>query len=166
MKLLPMHLFVTLWSNLFLTHRFACAHLLPYCHELAFFTFFLLLFYCIDTCCYSPKSHFKHKLTLLVIHFAFLLCFRPSRKSKSACIQSHKVANTTQTKLQRTARFEDRQKQRLSNCPEERQDQRPPLGSASRHDRSSANLPRHHLPRCPPERSTPTCRAKDRWTRQ
>ena len=25
------------------------------CHELAFFTFFSLLFYCIDTCCYSPS---------------------------------------------------------------------------------------------------------------
>ena len=65
------------------------------CHELAFFTFFSLLFYCIDTCCYSPKHYFKHNFTLLVIHFVFLLCFRPSRKSKSACIQSHNVANTT-----------------------------------------------------------------------
>ena len=53
------------------------------CHELAFFKFFSFLFYCIDTCCYSSKSYSKHKLTLLIIHSAFLLCFRPSRKSKA-----------------------------------------------------------------------------------
>ena len=80
------------------------------CHELAFFTFFSLLFYCIDTCCYSPKSYFKHRLTLLINHSVFLLCFRPSTKSKRACIQSHNVANTT-LKLQRTARFKARRKQ-------------------------------------------------------
>ena len=65
------------------------------CHELAFFTFFSLLFYCIDTCCYSPKSHFKHKLTLLIIHSAFLLCFRPLRKSKARVFSPKNVANTT-----------------------------------------------------------------------
>ena len=41
------------------------------CHELAFFTFFSLLFYCIDTCCYSPKSCSKTNLHSLIIHFAF-----------------------------------------------------------------------------------------------
>ena len=81
------------------------------CHELAFFTFFSLLFYCIDTCRYSPKSYVKHKLTLLINHSVFLLCFRPSRKSKSACIQSHNVANTT-LKLQQTARFKARRNNR------------------------------------------------------
>ena len=32
---------------------------------------FHFYFYCIDTCCYSPKSYFKHKLTLVLNHFAF-----------------------------------------------------------------------------------------------
>ena len=41
------------------------------CHELAFFTFFSLLFYCIDTCCYSPKSCSNANLRSLIIHFAF-----------------------------------------------------------------------------------------------
>ena len=41
------------------------------CHELAFFTFFSLLFHCINTCRYSPKSSSKTNLHSLIIHFAF-----------------------------------------------------------------------------------------------
>ena len=84
----------------------------------------------------------------------------------NACIQSQNVANTTLITTT-DGPFQDKgETTRLSNCPEERQDQRPPPRSANRHDRSSASLPRHRLPRCPPERSTPTCRAKDQWTRR
>ena len=94
--------------------------------------------------------------------FRPLILFQTLKKIKSACIQTHDVANTT-LKLQRTTRFRTRQNATgLSNCPAERQDQKPPPGSANRHDRSSANSPRRRLPRNPPERSTPTCRAKDR----
>ena len=79
------------------------------CHELAFFTFFSLLFYCIDTCCYSPKVLFKHKLTFLDYPFRLLTLFQTIKNIKSACIRTHDVANTT-LKLQRTTRFETRPK--------------------------------------------------------
>ena len=36
------------------------------CHELAFFTLFSLLFYCIDTCCYSSKSYSNANLHSLL----------------------------------------------------------------------------------------------------
>ena len=36
-------------------HNVLSTRKLHVCHELAFFTFFSLLFYCIDTCCYSPS---------------------------------------------------------------------------------------------------------------
>ena len=57
------------------------------------------------------------------------------QENQKARVLKDDVADTT-LELQRAARFETRQLQGLSNCPEERQDQRPPLGSASRHDRS------------------------------
>ena len=52
------------------------------CHELAFFTFFLLLFYCIDTCCYSPRSCSKHKLTPFNYPFRLLTLFQTIKKIK------------------------------------------------------------------------------------
>ena len=80
------------------------------CHELAFFTFFSLLLYDIDTCCYSPKSYFKHKPYTRYHSFRLLTLFQTIKKIKSACIRTHDVANTT-LELQRTARFETRRKQ-------------------------------------------------------
>ena len=134
------------------------------CHELAFFAFFSPYF---SQHLRTPSFRFYLIIlnTLVLNHFACSLSSQTIKKIKSACIQTHDVANTT-LNLQRTARFQTKTNNRLSNCPEGRQDQRPPPRSANRHDRSSANLPRHHLPRSPPERSTPTGRARDRRTRQ
>ena len=100
---------------------------------------FHFYFYHIDTLYNSSKSLSPQQNSLLVIHFVFSLCFRPSRKIKSACIQSHNVANTM-LKTTADGPLQGRtEQQRLSNCPGERQDQKPPPGSANRRDRSSAN---------------------------
>ena len=53
------------------------------CHELGFFTFFSLLFYCINTCCYSPKVLFKHKLTFLDYPFRLLTLFQTIEESQA-----------------------------------------------------------------------------------
>ena len=77
------------------------------CHELAFFTLFSLLFYCIDTCCYSLESYSNANLHSLLSISPPNFVSDHQRKINSACIQSHNVANTT-LKLQRTARLETR----------------------------------------------------------
>ena len=107
----------SLWLGCFCTHSYSmgisssswvsspCRHLTPNdCHELAFFTFFSLLFYCIDTCHYSPKSWSSTNSHSLLSISPSNFVSDHQRKSNSACIQSHNVANTT-LELQRTARF-------------------------------------------------------------
>ena len=109
------------------------------CHELAFFTLFSLLFYCIDICCYSLESYSNTNLHSLLSISPSNFVSDHQRKSNSACIQSHNVANTT-LKTTTDGPFQTQDETTgLSNCPAERQDQQPPLGSANRHDRSLAN---------------------------
>ena len=60
-----------LWVQVRLEQKYLRHLIKEHCHELAFFMFFSLLFYCIDTCCYSPKSYSNTNLHSLNIHFAF-----------------------------------------------------------------------------------------------
>ena len=56
---------------------------------------FHFLFYCIDTCCYSPKVLFQTQAYTPYHPFRLLTLFQTLKKNKSACIQSQNVANTT-----------------------------------------------------------------------
>ena len=112
-----------------------------------------------------PSLQSNYKLTLLVIHSTFLLCFRLARTSKAHVFSPIRSQHNAKNYNRRPVLTEDKTT-RLSNCPARRQDQRPPPGLVSRRDRSSANSPRRHPPRCPPGCSTPICKAKDHQTKQ
>ena len=72
-----------------------CRQAREMCHELAFFTLFSFLFYCIDTCCYSLESYSNTNIHSLPSISPSNFVSDHQRKSNSACIKSHDVANTT-----------------------------------------------------------------------
>ena len=99
---------------------------------------FHFLFYHIDTYCYSPKSYSDTNLHSLLSISPSNFVSDPQENQKRVYSvpkrSQHNAKTTTDGPFQAKAEATG-----LSNCPGEQQDQRPPLGSANRHDRSLAN---------------------------